>query len=530
MKYILTIVLILACPSLLIGKSSDSILDSLKKSTSNRAHYVSQKEDRLLALRDQLINSHSPEEQYEIAKKLIFENSFYDNNSTLYYANFCLDLANKMNDRELIVEAKLNLADHMRYSGLIHESLNILESLDPDKLNIENKKEYYRTYMFVCVSYVALQNASLYRDEYKERAIRNADAYLALEIDDMADYMAVLARKAYIEKNYQQSLNTIKLLLKNDSLNPYQRAEYYSFLGMLYVEMDRNSSAEALNAFATSAILCNELTITKSLSLFYVAVLLIDTDHPCMDDAYGYFDIALENAQIFGDKYRRDFIKATYYSIQSLKLEKADMEQRSFKYIVAAILMVIMILTISLVVLWYNYVGLKKSREKLTEYNDCLRDSNRIKETYIKFFINRNSDSIELVNKHKKYLLKMLSMGLSNDKLRQEINATLDTEEDYNSLLADFDQSILELYPSFVNELNKLLKPESYFTIDPNAKHKLNTELRILALVRLGVDDNKQIASFLRITVQSVYNYRSKARGRAINEETFNESLTKLCI
>lgn len=71
-----------------------------------------------------------------------------------------------------------------------------------------------------------------------------------------------------------------------------------------------------------------------------------------------------------------------------------------------------------------------------------------------------------------------------------------DMNEDYNSLLADFDKSITDLFPHFADEVNKLLKPDQLYTYDQNSANKLNTELRILALVRLGVADNKQIASF----------------------------------
>ena len=103
-----------------------------------------------------------------------------------------------------------------------------------------------------------------------------------------------------------------------------------------------------------------------------------------------------------------------------------------------------------------------------------------------------------------------------------------DMNEDYNSLLADFDKSITDLFPHFADEVNKLLKPDQLYTYDQNSANKLNTELRILALVRLGVTDNKQIASFFRITLQSVYNYRSKARGRAVNEDTFDDDIMKI--
>lgn len=122
----------------------------------------------------------------------------------------------------------------------------------------------------------------------------------------------------------------------------------------------------------------------------------------------------------------------------------------------------------------------------------------------------------------------MLNGSTSCEKIKQDISSMFDMNEDYNSLLADFDKSITDLFPHFADEVNKLLKPNQLYTYDQNSANKLNTELRILALVRLGVADNKQIASFFRITLQSVYNYRSKARGRAVNEDTFDDDIMKI--
>lgn len=107
-----------------------------------------------------------------------------------------------------------------------------------------------------------------------------------------------------------------------------------------------------------------------------------------------------------------------------------------------------------------------------------------------------------------------------------------DSKDNLNELLSDFDNSIFELFPSFIHEVNALLKPDKTYDLTNDKDEPigvLSTELRILALLRLGVAENKEIASFFRFTVQTVYNYRSKAKARAINENTFEEDVKSIC-
>lgn len=89
-----------------------------------------------------------------------------------------------------------------------------------------------------------------------------------------------------------------------------------------------------------------------------------------------------------------------------------------------------------------------------------------------------------------------------------------------------FDEAILNIYPSFVEKFNKLLKPEERITL--KAGELLNTELRLYALVRIGIEDNAKIAQFLRCSISTVYTYRSKIRKRAINTDTFEDEIRNI--
>lgn len=186
------------------------------------------------------------------------------------------------------------------------------------------------------------------------------------------------------------------------------------------------------------------------------------------------------------------------------------------------------LLLASVSLLLRNQKALRINRRELLELSAKLQDSIQTKETYIRIFLHRNSEHLSKVERYKNALLRKLSAGESNNSIKENISLMFNTEEDYNNLLNDFDGTVMDLFPDFTEKVNNLMKPGHVYLLSQASKNRLNTELRILAMIRLGVDDNKQIASFLRITVQSVYNYTSKARSRAVNEAALDQDLMKI--
>lgn len=507
---------------------SDSLFHRLNESIANRPFYLEQKNDTLIVLKNRLLNATSLEQKYDVAKQLVYEYSSYENKSTLSYADQCLEIARQVGDQTLINEALLSRANYLRFSGLTYESLSILKAIDPAKLPVELQKTYYRVYMDVCHSYVKLQNDSFYRDQYIELALRNADSYLSLERGDEPKYLSVQAYKFYLEKNYLQAVNTIKTLQKRNDVTPLMRAEYLYYLGLIYLELGDDYNEISFEAFIRSAIICNEHAITNLLSSMYVGKLLINSDDPHIEMADEYVNASFENAAIFGDKYMLGFISSTYYYILQINLERAEADRRTLTLIIMVVSSFLVMLGGGLLLLLRNNRKLKNIREELSESNARLQNFGLVKEAYIKFFLRQNLSYIEKTEKHKYQLLSMLNKDMPREKIKSKIDSLFNESDDANSLLSDFDRLISELFPCFVDQVNKLLKPDHLYMVDKNSQQKLNTELRILAFIKLGVVDNKEIASFFRITLQSVYNYRSKARSKAVNENSFDEDIMNL--
>ena len=99
-------------------------------------------------------------------------------------------------------------------------------------------------------------------------------------------------------------------------------------------------------------------------------------------------------------------------------------------------------------------------------------------------------------------------------------------EEQNRDFYEVFDDAFLHLYPSFVEKVNELLRPEEKIILGED--EKLNTDLRILAFMRLGIEEGAKVAQILNYSVNTIYAYRNKLKNRAINRDTFDADIMQI--
>ena len=163
---------------------------------------------------------------------------------------------------------------------------------------------------------------------------------------------------------------------------------------------------------------------------------------------------------------------------------------------------------------------------KLTELNQQLIEINIKRETYMRLFMDISAAYISKLSDYRKLVSRKIKANQTADLLKSLHTHKLEEEESqmfYNR----FDKAFMELYPGFVTELNKLLLPECQLEVPTT--HDLTTEIRIFALMRLGVTDSQEIATLLHYSTQTIYNYKSGMRAKAINRDTFESDINHLC-
>ena len=167
--------------------------------------------------------------------------------------------------------------------------------------------------------------------------------------------------------------------------------------------------------------------------------------------------------------------------------------------------------------------ALKSLNEQLELVNSDLSEANAVKEEYIALFLSMCSDYIEKLKAMQRNVRRKLYQG-KGAELEKEFSSSNLMDEELNNFYEMFDNAFLSLYPNFVDEFNSLLKPDTY--IKPKKGEKLNTELCIFALIRLGITDSSRIASLLRYSVNTIYNYRARTKNNALcDRDTFEQRI-----
>ena len=169
---------------------------------------------------------------------------------------------------------------------------------------------------------------------------------------------------------------------------------------------------------------------------------------------------------------------------------------------------------------------LSQLNAQLSTLNSQLSESNQVKEEYIGRFMSLCSQYIDKLDDYRKMVNKKMKNKELDELYRLSKSSEL-KEQEVEELLQNFDSVFLHLFPNFVNDFNALLQPE--MQIHPKSENRLVTEIRIFALIRLGIEDSSKIAEFLHYSVNTIYNYRARIKNGALdNRESFERRVKML--
>lgn len=234
--------------------------------------------------------------------------------------------------------------------------------------------------------------------------------------------------------------------------------------------------------------------------------------------AHNYLAIALEQAVAGGAKTNSMMISSAFMPVSN---ELRDQERTRQLLLIGLVIS----LGIGIVLLWRLYSGKKRRALELEKIKQQLAVANMSKEAYIADFMNLSSSFMEGLEEFNRICKRKITAGQSDDLLNM-IKSGKFIEEQRGKFDDIFDDSFLALYPTFIEDVNKLLLPDKQI-VTP-AKNVLSTELRVLAFTRLGVDDTARVARFLGVTLNTIYTYRNKLRNKAVSRETFDADVMKI--
>ena len=511
--WLLTSTILFILPAKAQQATHEKVLQQLDEVITKKAVYRDEREATISQLKQQLHYVTTEEEKYKLCNELFGLYLHYQADSALYYINKKSEYALLLNNPELHNEIIINRAEVMGVMGMYNEALTELQQITPDKLDKKNLIYYYFTSR-TCYGWLADYTIG---HDTKQKYLQLTDLYrdsIMNSIDSGVDRNIVLAERFILSAQPDKALPMLNQMLTT-SLELRQKAYIYYTLSMAYEA--KNEPDMQIYYLAQTAIIDLSTSVREYASLQKLARLIYQ--HGDLKRAYSYLSCSMEDAVACNARLRFAEVTEFYPIIDHAYSQKEAQEKR----MVVVLLVCMGILAILLIILAsYLYYGLKKlsitrkhlylSNKELQAANENLAQTGKIKEVYIARYLDRCVSYLEKLEQYRRSLEK-LAMASRIDDLFKAIRSEQFLRDERKSFYNEFDKSFLELFPNFIEDFNNLLTNEGKIELKPG--EILNTELRIFALIRLGVTNANRIAHFLGYSLATVYNYRSKIRNRA---------------
>ncbi len=531
MKQRLLLLILLTCSVLTSAQTRlDSLFNVLDKAITEQPRYIEIREKRISDLKSRLKQSGiTPDETYSLNKQLFLEYKPYICDSAIRYLNLNMDLSEKLNDSDKTTETRLLLSYFLASAGMYKESVDVLEKINRSTLAPQFLVDYYHTYGHVYgeLNYYSQDRRNAQKYITISRTYR--DSMLNAITPDSEEYLKNKEYHLFSQGKIDEALeiNTQRMPdmvmgTPEYALTTYFRSLYYARKG---------NSEKRQKYLALSAISDIQSAIMDNASLWALADSLYSNGQ--VDRAYNYIRFSLDNANYFNARLRNSQIYGIQNIINKTYQRKTELQNEKLRnyLILISLLSVLLIVAVLFI---YNQVkkvsiarnNLQKMNEELKNINLELTESNLVKEEYIGNTLTMCSTYIQKLESFRKLVHRRVILGQTKE-LSKLTNPEGWMETELKEFYTNFDNTFLHLYPNFVKEFNTLLQDDARITLKKG--ELLNTELRIFALVRLGIEDSSKIANFLGYSVNTIYNYRAKVKNKArIAREDFEKQVMKI--
>lgn len=526
------------------SNENDSLLLELEKAIKTRANYDAEKLLKISNIKQLLYEPNTTKEQtYYINNQIIKEYESYNFDSTLHYVEKNLDIATSLNNQELLNITRLNLAHLLASSGRYKESDDVLglirvENLPKDALHI-----YYDNYRNVYNELGIHSTLNENTHKYKKLTKLYRDSLLA--ILPPSSYKAL----SIIEEQFIETGDFMKAMqLNSKRLKMFERGtrEYsmITYQRSRICEQERNTELQK-KFLILSAISDIECSVKDNASLTLLAMILHNEKD--IDRAYRYINISFEDALFFNSRLRFVTISNILpYITESYQIMN-NKQKKNLRVSLIIISLLGLILLFSVIYIYRQMKNLSRARNelqvainqlkdlnnnlheanaKLSNLNNELFESNHVKEQYIANFLRICSNYIDKLDSYKKKVHKQIAARKVSELFESTKSNQL-IEDELKEFYKNFDDTFLSIYPAFVKKVNALLQPDEQIILKKG--ELLNTELRIFALIRLGISDSSKIAKLLRYSNSTIYNYRVKVKNKAaVERDDFENYIMKI--
>lgn len=536
-----------------ITTAKQPTLDDLDKVISHSKEYTKKYEQEVGILKSKYVHAKSAQDKLAASRELFtkYKSSILD--SAYAYAERKLHYAKILHNYEDSVYSELDIADIFNKTGNYVESYKILSGLEHKPMSADMRKYYLSLYGNL---YEGLRETSItayQRADNERRRIVFRDS-----LKNMKDKQSDWDKAEFLcsQNKYTDALHCLFDSYKKLSYEDREMGYVAFAISDIYRQINETDKEKQYLIISAIADLKNN--VKEYISLRRLATLLYEEGD--VKRAYRYMRKSMEDATFCNARLRileisdaLPIIDKAYESMQ-----KTEQEYTLYGFFIVSILVVMLCFmmyftrkqlkkiaqarraletsnkSLNDMNLQLNFLNsqLSLANGKLNETNATLQDtnlslfeSNKIKNIYIMEFMNKCSVYIDKLEDYRRSLKKLAVAGKIQE-LYKQLKSNALVEQEIEEFFEDFDRIFLKIFPNFVISFNGLMKQEEL--IEPKKPGRLNTELRIYALMRLGIGENEKIAAFLRCSRQTVYSYRSRIRLRSLFPDDFEERVVKI--
>ena len=527
----------------------DSLYRVLDAAIDSAAIYKKQKMDDINALEKQYAAARNDQEKYQFALSLYREYIAFINDSALNYIQVCMECAERMGRKDLQTQSELALAYQLADTGFYPEAEIHFRAISKNQLTDEMMITYLTGMNHLYGEMGYYSHDKKLREEFFAKSSAIRDSLLQLLPEDSYSYNSLKSIELNNQGKTDEALKCSDIWMK--LAKPGTRD--YATMSFYRSEIYRNQGDVEMERYwlIMSALTDIRHAIMDQAALWSLANSLMNEDGD-LDRAYKYMDFSWECISYFSTHMRSWLVSPILTRINDKYKQNLHQANTNLIWTIAAI----SLLVVGLLMLLF-YVSkkrrqlavirneLKYANDELGELNNQLsaknndlsearqaiihlNDSNRVKDEYIGKFLSVCSDYIDKLDNYRIKINRKLKAGQQADVLRMTSSEQL-KEDELKELFDHFDDIFLRLFPTFIDDFNALLRPGE--EIIPTEKNHLNTDLRIFALIRLGIEESSKIAEFLRYSPNSIYAYRARIKNKAAgNRDEFEKYVKEIGI
>ena len=544
---VMFVVTVTACGQ---DKKLDQLLSEVDKAIEQSPQYVAAYEERIAEARKRLAAASDDSLRFAACYELYDLYKPFVNDSSIYFIKQCITQARKNGKRSDEMRCRALLAWRCSSTGMYEEALNILDSISTDGLDKAALGEYAHAYNNV-------YNEMAYytkMPDMKKTYAQKADYYQNMMYETLpADDPRIMLRREMTLLDAGRTTESMRvndewLKMVEPGTHPYAMVALYRYLEF----MARKDEQQMMYWMVESVLADIRNGVMDQGSLWELANQLIargDVEH-----ANEYISYTSNCAIRFGSRQRNWQIAPLMTQIAHDYKEMSDRSTAQLRVLLGILSLLSLMLLGLLLFLHRRNKQLAEARNglrdansqlsasnaqlstlntqlsalntQLSSLNSQLSEANHIKEEYIGRFLSLCSQYIDKLDNYR----KMVNRKMKNKELDELFRITKSTElkeKEIEELYQNFDSVFLNLFPNFVDDFNALLQPE--MQVHPKEDDTLTTDIRIFALIRLGIDDSSKIAEFLHYSVNTIYNYRARIKNGAVgNREAFEREVKEL--